>query len=270
MRCAAYCVSESYDFAKLHSHLSEIGFPPIACDRDSLYIKMSSSSERSLGDVFIFKYGCVIFWGFNPEDEHRFLAEIAPLQHNTNIEVQIDTCYFVVRGGQETNIEEENDLIILEADDDKIKLSMSYGLSQSVKLAVFENSVDIAINKNKDLPDMLIKTGKILLSRRKLAKKIGHLFVERNSVNLHSTILDTPDFFWRQPRYEAYYNMAIEFLDKDRRIEILNKRLDVMHELYEILSAELQHLHSSRLEWIIIILIMIEVLLSILRDFFGN
>ena len=106
-------------------------------------------------------------------------------------------------------------------------------------------------------------TGNISLSRKSLAKKIGTLFVERNYINLNSDILDTPDFFWRRAKYEPYYEMSIDFMDIKQRLGILNSRLDIIHELYGILSTELQHIHSSRLEWIIIFLILIEVLLGV-------
>jgi uncharacterized Rmd1/YagE family protein len=61
--------------------------------------------------------------------------------------------------------------------------------------------------------------------------------------------------------------MASQYMDISKRHDILNRRLDVIHELYEILSNELKHSHSSRLEWIIILLIVSEVILTILKDF---
>ena len=112
---------------------------------------------------------------------------------------------------------------------------------------------------------MLIETGKISLSRKTLAKRIGALFLERNFVNLHSDILDVPDFFWKRPKYEQYYEMAIKFMDLTQRIQILNDRLKVIHELYHILATELQHLHSSRMEMIIIALISFEVIIGLLH-----
>ena len=105
------------------------------------------------------------------------------------------------------------------------------------------------------------------MSRKKLSKKIGALFSERNSINLHSDILDTPEFFWRRPRYEHYYLMASEYMDIQTRLDILNRRLGVIHELYDILSSELNHRHSSRLELIIILLILIEVVVVLRNEF---
>ena len=145
---------------------------------------------------------------------------------------------------------------------------MAHGLSQSVKLDVFENSIEKTIENTRYLPAELAEKGKISLSRKKISQKIGALFAERNSVNLHSDILDTPEFFWRRPRYEPYYHMASQYMDIATRLDILNRRLDVIHELYDILSNELKHAHSSHLEWVIILLIVSEVLMHLVKDFF--
>jgi len=90
-----------------------------------------------------------------------------------------------------------------------------------------------------------------------------HLFSEMFSINLHSDILDTPEFFWKRPRYEPLYLMTVDFQDISVRQGILNHRLDIIQELYGILSNELNNKHSSRLEITIIVLIAIEILLAL-------
>ena len=46
---------------------------------------------------------------------------------------------------------------------------------------------------------------------------------------------------------------------------MLNKRLDIIKELYDMLASELATAHSNKLEWIIIILILIEVIFQVLQ-----
>ena len=62
--------------------------------------------------------------------------------------------------------------------------------------------------------------------------------------------------------------MVANYLDIETRVEVLNQRLDVVHELFQMLGSELNHQHSSRLEWTIIWLIIIEVILTLLKDVF--
>ena len=168
---------------------------------------------------------------------------------------------------EEPIIDEEEDRIILQSEDPILKISLSYGLSQSAKLAAFEHDIDQTIQRTRQLPAELAEKGKISLSRKKISQHIGKLFSQKNSINLESFALDTPEFFWKRPRYEPIYQMSVEFLDIQVRLNILNDKLNVVHELYEILSNELKHAHSSFLEWVIIILILVEVILSILKDF---
>jgi uncharacterized Rmd1/YagE family protein len=46
----------------------------------------------------------------------------------------------------------------------------------------------------------------------------------------------------------------------ESRVEVLNKRLDLIKELFDMLASELHNSHSNTLEWIVIILIVVEVL----------
>ena len=94
-------------------------------------------------------------------------------------------------------------------------------------------------------------------------------FLERAVINLHLDALDTPEFFWEDSELEPLYKMITVYLDVQPRVEVLNKRLSILHELLEVLGNELNHQHSSRLELTIIWLIVFEVCLSLLRDVFG-
>ena len=105
-----------------------------------------------------------------------------------------------------------------------------------------------------------------------LAKRSGEKW-ESYSLNgipsiLHVDVLDTPEFFWEYSELEPLYAMTANYLDLETRVEVLNQRLDVIHELFEMLGNELNHQHSSRLEWTIIGLIVMEVILTLLRDVF--
>ena len=151
----------------------------------------------------------------------------------------------------------------MEDSSEYLKLSISHALAQSVKLMVLEISVSKLLDKTAPIQQELAQKGSISLSIKEISKNIGMLFNERYSINLHSDILDTPEFFWRRPSYEPLYLATASFQDIQVRQNILNHRLDIIQELYSMLSNELNYKHSTRLEIIIILLITIEVLVAL-------
>ncbi|AIL65165.1 hypothetical protein NOVO_03910 [Rickettsiales bacterium Ac37b] len=269
MKCSFYCTANAYQVDNLVKFLHSEGFEPKLYDQvihlQSIEDYDGNSEPRH---VFYFAYGCVVFWGFDKTEETSMLNALKAFELEPLSSPITDDCTYIFSPSEDnTYINEEDDEIIFASQDPLIKLSLSYGLSQSVKLIAFETSVDATIARTKYIPEELRIMGRTSLPRKKLAQMIGALFAERNSINLHSDILDTPEFFWRRSRYETYYNIASQYMDIETRLDILNRRLSVIHELYEILSSELQHLHSSRLELIIVWLIAIEIILVLLRDF---
>lgn len=261
MECHSYCTADTYNIPALQEFL-ERKFTDVSFHEENIYLKLSEDSSD--GHIFYFPYGCVVFWNVTTDQQKQFLKELQPFHNKPLVNRVRDFCFYEL--GEETMIDEEHDMILLESDDSFLKLSLSYAMSQSVKLRAFEHAVSETIENNKHLPQELAEKGKTSLSRRKLAQKVGALFSERTSINLSGDTLNTPRFFWRRPRYEPIYHMAAIYLDLTTRMDILNRKLEVIHELYSILSEELKHIHSSRLELTIIFLIVTEVALTILKD----
>ena len=257
MHCTYHCQAAAFHLQKISEVLKDKEITHRFFD-EVLYVEIETGA-----DIFIFGYGCIVFWNVSEEKKNNIFDIFSPinisLKYPTN-----DGCEFMY--GKKTHIYEEEDMIELESYDLLIRLSFSHALAQSVKLEVFEHSLMHNIQKTKPFVEQIHAKGKSSLSRKKLSKLIGKLFQERNLINLDCDLLDTPEFFWKRPSYEPYYHQAAEYMDIDARLEILNRRLNNVHELYTFLSDELKHSHSSFLEWIIILLIVTEVILTISKD----
>ncbi len=261
MRCIGYCSASSFDLPRLLTFSQGIGSAQLY--RDVIHVQIKEE-RKTKGDIFYFSFGAIVCWGFTEEEEKLILTGVKEFEREPNPKLEIDE--FSYRYGESMKIEEDE--IVLPNKNILSKLAVSHGIAQSVKLTIFEELVQKTIDGTKHLPSTLAQKGKIPLSRKEISKKMGELFMERNFVNLHSEILDTPEFFWNYPELEPFYRKTAHYLDAGKRVEVLNKRLAVIHELFEILSGEINHQHSARLEWTIIVLIIIEVLLSTLRDIF--
>ena len=261
MRCTAYCTAASYTIPTLLQFLEHRGKPTLY--RDVIHTTYAFG-EEAVGDVFIFPYGVIVSWGLSEEEERRVLSDINPFERLSLSKPEYDN--FTFSYGSPSKIYQDE--IVLQTPSILTKLAVSYGVAQSVKLTVFEDAIRKTIENTKQLPQELVRKGKIPLSRKDISRKIGELFLERNSINLHTDILDTPEFFWEYSELEPFYRSTANYLDISTRMEVLNKRLDIVRELLEMLGNELNHQHSSALEWTIIWLIVIEVIIATLRDIF--
>lgn len=261
-RCVSFCTAGSYDLLGLANFFKKKGYFT-RLSRDVLQV----SNAKRQGDIFFFNHGCFVAWGFKKSFEDKLLEYVKEFAINPVSPIEIDHFYFLY--GEETVIDTHEkfrlDIITLASQDDQVKLAISYGLAQSIKLEVFEEQIKDAIKRNSALPEEIESRGTISLSRRAIFKRMGEIFIARSSINLNIEYLDVPEFFWRNPNLEPFYTMTNKFLDIPSRVMALNQKLDVLQELLDILNSQVQHRHSSLLESIIILLIAVEIIISLFQ-----
>jgi len=262
LRSFSFCTAGSYDLLGLANFFKKKGYH-IHLSRDALHV----TNLKKPGDIFFFNHGCFVAWGFKKSFEDKLLEYVKEFSKNPLAVIESDNLFY--RYGNETTIDTHErlrlDIITLDSDDPKIKLAISYGLAQSIKLEAFEQSGQDAIRQNNYLPEEIASRGTISLSRRAIFKRMGEIFITRSSINLNIEFLDAPEFFWRNPNLEPFYIMTKKFLDIPSRVMALNQKLDVLQELFDILNSQIQHRHSSLLESIIILLITVEILISLFQ-----
>lgn len=268
-RIGIYCIAESLDRLELERALKARGncsflegFP------DALHGRWSSApGERPRGDVFYFDYGVVVFWGLTQRAEAAALASIAayaidPLETR---EVELDEFEFRYSASERAHV--QNDVFTINyrsAGDHLIKLSISHALAQSTKLSVYEERVVAIVEQTRDLPERLATTGRVDMSRKAISQLIGRVFIQKAAVNLLSTVLDTPEFFWSAPdALQELYKRVGEYAEYDTRVEVLNQRFQVLQEMLDMLRDHQNNFHGVRLEWIVIWLIVVECVVGL-------
>ena len=95
--------------------------------------------------------------------------------------------------------------------------------------------------------------------RKEVLKKTGEIFALRHVLNLSSDLLDTPDFYWDREFLEQLYHSTCAHLTIAKRTRVMNEKLTHCAELVDLITNHLNDEHHVRLEWFIIVLIMIEV-----------
>lgn len=217
-------------------------------------------------DVFIFEYGVVIMWGYTIKEEQAFLDDLAKFESEklSAEDIQVEEFNYYITTSYQPRI--YNDFITLRDDSNyMLKLSISHALAQSVKISLFEELVDNTIEDTQDIPQQIAHTGKVEMTRDETMKSIGELFILRININLHGSVLDSPELMWAEPHLEPIYQATCGYLEVNQRVELLNQRLEVISDLLQMLKDQLGHSQEENLEFIVVVLVCIEVLVSVVN-----
>lgn len=217
-------------------------------------------------EIFIFEYGVIVMWGYSIREEQSFLIDLSNFENEklSNEDIQIEEFNYYITKSYQPRI--YNDFITLSDDSNyMLKLSISHAIGQSVKISLFEELVNNTIEDTQDIPQQIASTGKVEMSRNEIMKSIGELFILRININLHGSVLDSPELMWVEPQLEPIYQATRGYLEINQRVELLNQRLEVISDLLQMLKEQLGHSHEKNLEYIVIVLVGIEVIVSLVN-----
>ncbi|OAJ40556.1 hypothetical protein BDEG_24274 [Batrachochytrium dendrobatidis JEL423] len=210
---------------------------------------MVNIADPTLAEAFFFSSGTFVTWGATDEQNELILAQVRDCEINRYSNVETEWFDYFYDFNQLRN---DHPL-------EQAKLAYSAGLARSVKLASLEMLLEGHLNKNRGIPEILLKGRRLPVGRAAILRNLGELFSLRAHVNLNSELLDNPDFCWSSRRMEEYFDRISRSLDVRPRIAVFNKRLDYANEVAEVLRNHLHEQHSLKLEWCIIILISVEI-----------
>ena len=122
----------------------------------------------------------------------------------------------------------------------------------------------------RTIPTLLSRGSRLPFNRRFILQKTGELLELRAQLNHYSELTDSlPDLFWdsrHELGLEGYFDQVGRALDVGVRIKTLNEKMDYAQEIASILRETMSQKHSIHLEWIIIILIAVEVVFELKRE----
>ncbi|NXE98150.1 RMND1 protein, partial [Menura novaehollandiae] len=270
MQCTAFATADEYHLGNLCHDLTSHGYVEItSLPRDAANVLVvsteKSAKEDDPGMIFFFREGAVVFWNVEEKsmknvmrvlEQHEIQPYEVALVHWENEELN----YRIGEG--QSKLHKGQILLNSELDSDEVvlqKFAFSNALCLSVKLAIWESLLDNFVESIQSIPEILKSRRKVKLSHADVMQKIGELFALRHRINLSSDLLITPDFYWDREKLEELYDKTCQFLNINRRVKVMNEKLQHCMELTDLMRNHLNEKHALRLEWMIVILITIEV-----------
>lgn len=232
---------------------------------DTLHFKAKLSGHESK-EIFVFREGSIVFWNISDEERLDILQLMKNISTNSYKDLELESLDYTFDEKTKTRLHKgdvilnpTSTLYLLE------QYAFSNALSLSVKLATWESALEQFVNSTTHLTDDM-KDGKgVKLSREEIFQKTGQLYALKHEINLNSDLLDTPDFYWERETLEQLFRQTCSTLNIQRRTRVMNEKLSNCCDLMELLSHYLDDKHHCRLEWIIIILIMVEVFFEVVH-----
>lgn len=206
--------------------------------------------------IYVFKYGVACFLNIDPIKISEFLKVINPYCRNP-YEHPLSEEFLIETGTRENKIG-YNKIEIISADTEVLRLIM-LNVSQSVALDYYSEQATTLLEETNSHTIHLVHRGTLAIRGRNLKKYIGRTLYLKNRISENLYIFDAPPEAWEDENLNKIDTGLKRTFDLQERFRNIQESLSIVKENLDLFKDILQHRTSTRLEWVIIILISIEV-----------
>jgi uncharacterized Rmd1/YagE family protein len=222
---------------------------------------MSSSDIFYTNDndqyLYLLGYGVVVFVGYDEQKMSEMIDYLKPLCKNLLTEKMREE--FIINTTTNKDEFEYNEIHISNSNPKVIRIIM-LNVAQSVELDYFSKLAEDLMTETSIYTEQLEKYGRINISINSLKMFIGKVLNIKNRIAANFYILDSPEETW-----EDEYLSKVDFglrktFDVKIRVREIDYQLKIIRDNLDLFKDIAQHRKSNMLEWVIILLIMVEVI----------
>ncbi|XP_059666133.1 protein RETARDED ROOT GROWTH-LIKE-like isoform X2 [Cornus florida] len=136
-------------------------------------------------------------------------------------------------------------------------------LGQSIALDYYVRQVDGIVAEFTDINRGMEKTGTFTMERKKLFQLVGKANSNLADVILKLGLFERSDIAWKDAKYAQIWEYLRDEFELTQRFASLDFKLKFVEHNIRFLQEILQNRKSDFLEWLIIILIGVEILISV-------
>ena len=212
------------------------------------------------GHIIIFRYGVVVFINVPEREQEIWLADAAlhivdPLETAEKESIEL----FVTDKQEGFN---QGCLWINSISVARLQL-IAFVLAKSVVLAFYEKSTAGLFDRIEPLANDLQESGQAYRRDRELLRHIGNVLSTQSKMVGRAEVSEKPDLLWEYPEMERLFQiMESEFEIRERHLA-LERKFELISRTATTLLDLLQYKRSLRVEWYIVILIIVDILVSL-------
>ena len=220
-----------------------------------------SSSELFYGSggkyEYFCNYGVIVFSGYG-EAEMKGLIKIVESYLKDPASVSLrDEFQIRVDPGKETSIEFA-EAVIGKMDNKVIRVAM-LNLAQSVALDYYHGVSENLLTEVKGFTRQLERTGRLKISRNNMHRFLGKALNTQSDIAENVYIFDAPDLTWEDEYLDKFHQGLIKYFDLKVRFSEIEYTLRIIENNLTVFREIIHQRESNLLEFIIILLILVEV-----------
>ena len=218
-------------------------------------------STGDQGYAVLFRYGAVVLFNLAPAAQVSFLNHIKHLIRDPFDAPVTEVVDINVDAGREERVE-NNVISIQDTCPERLQVVADI-LAKSMVLDHYEKRVGDVFDRIEPLADGLQQRGRTAYKDVELLRHIGGTLLIQHTTVGRVEIDEKPEILWEQPALERLYVRLEDEYELRERHVALERKLELISRTAETLLDLMQHKRSLRVEWYIVILIIIEILLTL-------
>jgi uncharacterized Rmd1/YagE family protein len=213
------------------------------------------------GLVVLFRYGAAVLFGLGPTEAAETLAGLAQRVEGREPVPEEETLEIVVRPDEDEQITPQGSLQLRSAAPDHL-LIVADALAKSVAMASDERQIGAVFDAIEPFAAGLAVNGRAPGGRGAILRMIGRALLVQHRVSARVAVREKPDSLWDRPDLERLYSRLEDEYELIERAETLDHKLAVISASASALVDLQDADRSLRLELIIVVLILAELVLA--------
>ncbi|MBX2964357.1 MAG: RMD1 family protein [Cyclobacteriaceae bacterium] len=205
-----------------------------------------------------FNYGVVVFAGYNEDEMKWAIKTVQSFQRNPVTAWIRDSHEIRINAADELRFD-FNEVVVNRFDANVMRIAM-FNLAQSVAMDHYHTVTENLLTEVKGFTQELERTGKLSLGRKSMRKFLGRALNTQNDIAENIYIFDAPEQVWDDQFLDKLHQGLIKHFDLRVRFSELEYTLRIIEDNLTVFREISHQRESSLLEWIIILLIFVEVL----------
>ena len=218
------------------------------------------------GCAVLLGYGAVILFGLEPGEKVAFLTKLSSIVSDSfadpeteELEVQIN-----VTGSERVK---DGKIFLQEFSIERLQIVADI-LANSVVLSHYETSLATVFDQIEPFAASLRSENRSGRQSRELLRQLGTTLLVQHKIVGRVEIIDKPELLWESPQLEHLYQRLEDEYEIRERHSALERKLELLSQTAQTVLEFMQHSSSLRVEWYVVVLIVVEILLSLYDIFF--